>query len=570
MTETPADRAAAAPPEPAAGEVAAMDEGRYAGLSREQLVRLLKRRDAERQLGLVWERSEDGLDVELARNEDFVALSLDATLSHGEAPWQNLIIEGDNFDALRYLRMTHAGRIRCIYIDPPYNTGNRDFVYNDRFVDRSHRFRHSLWLDFMYPRLQLAKDLLAEDGVIFVSIDDNELFRLGMLMDRVFGEDNFVANVIWQKMDSPKNTALHFSDDHEYVVAYARDKSRWRPNRLPRSEEMTARYKNPDNDPRGPWLLSDLAARNFYSLGTYAIQTPSGRVIEGPPPGNYWRVSKEKFDELDRDNRVWWGKTGSNRPGIKRFLSEVRDGVIPQTLWEWKEVGSTRHSKQELNAIMGSNDLFFGTPKPVRLIERILRIASGPGDTVLDFFAGSGTLGQAVAKLNAEDGGDRKFILVSSTEATVDQPDKNLCRDVCAERVRRVLGGYTNAKGEAVPGLGGGFAYLRTQRLPRHRLTRRLGHAEIWHALRLMHQFPIDADAPAALAVVEAADQALAYLPEWREAAVEQLLSWANDQAGKRCAIYSWTPQRLAERLPGHDIQPIPETLQLRFGRGSV
>ena len=159
---------------------------------------------------------------------------------------------------------------------------------------------------------------------------------------------------------------------------------------------------------------------------------------------------------------------------------------------------------------------------------------------------------------------------VSSTEAADDQPDKNLCRDVCAERVRRVLGGYTNAKGEAVPGLGGGFAYLRTQRLPRHRLTRRLGHAEIWHALRLMHQFPIDADAPGALAVVEAADQALAYLPEWREAAVEQLLSWANDQAGKRCAIYSWTPQRLAERLPGHDIQPIPETLQLRFGRGQA
>lgn len=167
-------------------------------------MRLLKRRDAERQLGLVWERNEDGLEAEQVRNEDFVAPSLDASLSHGEAPWQNLIIEGDNFDALRYLRMTHAGRIRCIYIDPPYSTGNRDFVYNDRVVDRSHRFRHSLWLDFMYPRRQLAKDLLAEDGVIFVSIDDNELFRLGMLMDREFGEDNFVANVIGQKMDSPQ------------------------------------------------------------------------------------------------------------------------------------------------------------------------------------------------------------------------------------------------------------------------------------------------------------------------------------------------------------------------------
>jgi adenine-specific DNA-methyltransferase len=229
MTETPTDRAAAAAPEPAASAADAADEGRYAGLSREQLVRLLKRRDAERQLGLVWERNEDGLEAEQARNEDFVALSLDAALSHGAAPWQNLIIEGDNFDALRYLRMTHAGRIRCIYIDPPYNTGNRDFVYNDRFVDRSHRFRHSLWLDFMYPRLQLARDLLAEDGVIFVSIDDNELFRLGMLMDRVFGEGNFVANVIWQKVFAPKGTAQHFSDDHEYVVVYAKNKASWRP-----------------------------------------------------------------------------------------------------------------------------------------------------------------------------------------------------------------------------------------------------------------------------------------------------------------------------------------------------
>jgi len=386
----------------------------------------------------------------------------------------------------------------------------------------------------------------------------------------VFGEGDFIANVIWQKVYSPKNTAQHFSDDHEYVLVYAKSREKWRPNPVPRKESQTKAYKNPDEDPRGPWKPGDLSARNFYGAGTYAITCPSGRVIESPPAGMYWRVSKEKLVQLDADNRIWWGKDGNNVPAIKRFLTEVRSGVVPQTLWSYDEVGHTQDAKKQLLDVLSfdrSEDVF-STPKPVQLIQRILQIATGPNDTVLDFFAGSGTLGQAVAKLNAEDGGDRKFILVSSTEATVDQPDKNLCRDVCAERVRRVLGGYTNAKGEAVPGLGGGFAYLRTQRLPRHRLTRRLGHAEIWNALRLMHRFPIDATAPGTLAVVVAADQALAYLPEWREPAVEQLLSWASDQAGKRCAIYSWTPQRLAERLPGHDIQPIPETLQLRFGRG--
>lgn len=539
---------------------------KYGHLDKAELLRLLERRDAERQLGLVWERDE--IEADAAINHDYVALELDAALSHGDAPWDNLIIEGDNFDALRALRVSHKGAIRCIYIDPPYNTGNRDFVYNDRFVDKTHRFRHSLWLEFMYRRLLLAKELLADDGVIFVSIDDNELFRLGMLMDRVFGEDNFIANVIWQKMDSPKNTAQHFSDDHEYVVIYARNKSTWRPNRLQRSAEMNARYKNPDDDPRGPWLLSDLAARNYYSLGTYTIETPSGRVVSGPPTGNYWRVSKEKFDELNRDNRVWWGRNGSNRPGIKRFLTEVRDGVVPQTLWQWKEVGSTRHSKQELNAVMGKTDesLFFGTPKPVQLIERILRIATKPNDTVLDFFAGSGTLAQAVAKLNAEDGGQRRFILVSSTEATEDAPHKNLCRDVCAERVRRVLGGYTNGKGEAVSGLGGNFAYLRTRRQPKHRLAQKLAHAEVWCALQLLHARALTAWTGHGFA----ADVSLAYLADFHAAHVQRLDDWLAAQDERECTLYSWSPARVAELVGerrGLRCLPIPQHLRDRFGR---
>jgi adenine-specific DNA-methyltransferase len=319
---------------------------RYDHLERDDLIRLLQRRDAERQLGLVWERDE--IEAERALNDDYVALQPDLALSHGEAPWKNLIIEGDNFDALRALKMSHKEAIRCIYIDPPYNTGNRDFVYNDRFVDKSHRFRHSLWLEFMYQRLTLAKELLADDGVIFVSIDDNELFRLGMLMDRVFGEGNFIANVIWQKSYAPKNSAQHFSTDHEYVICYSQSGPDWHPNLLPRGKGQDDLFSNQDDDPRGPWSSGPLQARNYYGAGLYSITTPSGRVISGPPAGNYWRYSEEKFRELDRDGRIWWGKDGSNVPRLKRFLTEVRQGVIPQTIWGYGDVGNTADAKKQL------------------------------------------------------------------------------------------------------------------------------------------------------------------------------------------------------------------------------
>lgn len=544
----------------------------YDHLDRDDLIRLLQRRDAERQLGLVWER--DDIEADKALNDDYVALNLDPALSHGEAPWKSLIIEGDNYDALRALRMSHkdkTNRIRCIYIDPPYNTGNRDFVYNDRFVDKTHRFRHSLWLEFMYRRLSLAKELLADDGVIFVSIDDNEIFRLGMLMDRVFGESNFIANVIWQKVYSPKNTAQHFSDDHEYIIVYAKNKAMWIPNPLARNADQDRAYKNPDNDARGPWKPGDMSARNYYGEGTYPITTPSGRKIDGPASGRYWVIAEPKFKEMDKDGRIWWGKDGSNIPAVKRFLSEVKQGVVPQTLWTYSEVGHTQDAKKQLLDVLrfeSSGDVF-STPKPVQLMERILRIASNPGDTILDFFAGSGTLAQAVAKLNAEDGGDRRFILVSSTEATDDQPDKNLCRDVCAERVRRVLGGYTNAKGEAVAGLGGGFAYLRARRIPRHRLGLKLDHAEVWSALQLLHARPLSPWPRNGFA----ADGDMAYLADFREASVARLRDWlAAAPADVAKTLYSWAPERLRAWTPPPAPQirllPIPQHLRDRFGRG--
>ena len=232
----------------------------YDTLDRETLIRLLQRRDAERQLGLVWERDE--IEADKAINSDFVALTLDPALSHGDAPWDNLIIEGDNFDALRALRASHKGAIRCIYIDPPYNTGNRDFVYNDRFVDRTHRFRHSLWLEFMYQRLLLAKELLADDGVIFVSIDDNELFRLGMLMDRVFGNDRFVASCIWQKRYSRENRGA-IGDAHEYLLVYASSPDHFKQTRnlIPLTESQAKIYKNPNHDPKGRWRTIPMTAQ---------------------------------------------------------------------------------------------------------------------------------------------------------------------------------------------------------------------------------------------------------------------------------------------------------------------
>lgn len=357
---------------------------------------------------------------------------------------QNLILEGDNLEVLKILQKSYAGKVRLIYIDPPYNTG-KDFIYTDNFrdsirnyflltsqiddenhklssnTDASGRF-HTNWLNMIYPRLKVARNLLRQDGAIFVSIDDNELHALRAMMDDLFGEENFIATIIWHKMDSPKNSAIHFSVDHDYILVFAKDSQIWRPSNLPRTEKMLARYKNPDSDPRGPWLLSDLAARNSYSEGRYSITTKSGRVIPGPPAGSYWRVRKEKFDELDRDNRIWWGESGDNRPGIKRFLSEVRQGVVPQTYWAWRDVGSTRNAKQELSDVMGaaSGEDLFVTPKPTKLIDRILQVGTvtGEDDIVLDFFCGSGSTGHSVLQFNEKNHANLKYILCQLPEPT--------------------------------------------------------------------------------------------------------------------------------------------------------
>jgi len=361
----------------------------------------------------------------------------------------NLVIHGDNLHALKSLLPMYAGKVDCVFIDPPYNTGNEGWGYNDNVnspmmqawlranpVGIEDGLRHDKWCAMMWPRLRLLHELLGEAGSIWITLDDNEVHRARSLLDSVFGESNFVATCIWHKNYSPKPSAQFFSEDHDYLLVYAKNKEVWRPNLLERTDDMNARYSNPDNDPRGDWKPGDLSARNYYGEGTYSITCPSGRVIPGPPSGRYWVVSESKFLDMDRDRRIWWGDDGNNMPSVKRFLTEVKQGRVPQTLWSHEEVGHTQDAKKELLSILdfaSSGDVFV-TPKPVGLLRRILELATTEHSIVLDSFAGSGTTGHAVLAANKADGGDRKFILVE-------------CEDyadaLTAERIRRVMHGYS-------------------------------------------------------------------------------------------------------------------------------
>lgn len=399
---------------------------------------------------------------------------------------QNLFIEGDNLEALKLLQESYLGKVKLIYIDPPYNTG-RDFIYDDDYKDdtesyltRSNQISatgahlvanteangrfHSDWLSMIYSRLRLARNLLRDDGVLFISIDDNEVDNLRKVCTEVFGEENFVAQIIWQKVYSPKNTAYWFSEDHDYVLVYARNKDSWRPELLPRTAEMEARYKNPDDDPRGPWKAADLSARNRYDAGVYPITCPSGRTIDGPPRGMYWRFSQEKFRELDADNRIWWGEDGNNVPAIKRFLSEVSSGRTPQTLWFYREVGHTQDAKKTLLKYVPfqHTENVLNSVKPVELLQRILQLAGKPDEQsiVLDFFSGSASTAHAVLKQNSEDGGNRRFIAVQISEP-LPRPEPGLGSifEMGLSRVRN-FSAELRKKKEAV-GLDLGFRVLK-------------------------------------------------------------------------------------------------------------
>lgn len=390
---------------------------------------------------------------------------------------QNLFIEGDNLDVLKLLQESYLGRIKLIYIDPPYNTG-RDFIYDDDYSDDADSYLtrsgqvdasgarlvanteangrfHSDWLSMIYARLRLARNLLRDDGVLFVSIDDHEVDNLRKVCTEIFGEENFVAQIIWQKVYAPKNTADWFSEDHDYVLVYARDKSHWRPGKLPRTAAMEARYRNPDNDPRGPWKAENMSARNRYDAGVYSVKCPAGRIIGGPPTGRYWVIDEVKFKALDTDNRIWWGADGNNTPAIKRFLSEVASGRTPQTLWFYEEVGHTQDAKKTLLKYVPfqHTENVLNSVKPVELLQRILQLAGKPNDNdiVLDFFSGSASTAHAVLKQNFEDGGNRRFIGVQIAEP-LPKPETGLASifDMGLTRVRNYgaeLRGQIGAEG---------------------------------------------------------------------------------------------------------------------------
>jgi adenine-specific DNA-methyltransferase len=389
---------------------------------------------------------------------------------------RNIFIEGENLEVLKLLQKSYAGRVKMVYIDPPYNTGN-DFIYDDNFTETIEEYLkrtgnidedgrrlisnskadgrfHSKWLSMMLPRLRLARNLMREDGVIFISIDDNEIHNLRALMNEIFGEENFIAQVIWQKVFSPKNTAQYFSEDHEYIVVYSKNKEIWRPELLERSEDAVKRYTNPDNDSRGPWLSGALQARNYYSKGQYEVTSPAGKKYSNPK-GTYWRFSKDRFLGLDKDNRIWWGESKDNVPRLKRFLSEVKAGIVPQTLWLCKEVGHTQEAKEELKKYVSfqNDENTFNTVKPIRLLKRILDIGSNKEEDqiILDFFGGSGTTAQAILQKNIEDGGKRQFILVQLPEVLpIEESNIKTISDLAKSRLKN----YITEIDKENPGLG--------------------------------------------------------------------------------------------------------------------
>ena len=376
---------------------------------------------------------------------------------------ENLYIEGDNLDVLKLLQETYLGKVKMIYIDPPYNTGN-DFVYEDDFaqstdeymensgqydeegnrlvknLDSNGRF-HTDWLNMIYPRLKLAKDLLTDDGVIFISIDDNEVAQLRKICDEVFGESNFVAQLIWQRAFSPKNDAKFVSNSHDYVLLIAKNINTFQIGRLPRTEEANARYSNPDNDPRGDWMSSDISVKTYNAASDYPITLPSGRVVE-PPRGRCWSLSKNAFLERLQDNRIWFGPDGDGTPRIKRFLSDLKfEGMAPTSIMMFKDVGHSQEGSQEVTKLLEAGA--FDGPKPVRLLNRLLTLANTEKDSIiLDFFSGSATSAHAVMQLNAEDGGNRKFVMVQLPEETEEKSEaykagyKNIC-EIGKERIRR-------------------------------------------------------------------------------------------------------------------------------------
>lgn len=611
---------------------------KYSHLNKEDLIRILDRRDAERKLGLNWERN--SIEHEKALNDDFIAVDYHSSLSHGSLPYDNLLIEGDNFDALRYLKMAYTGRIKFIYIDPPYNTGNKDFIYNDSYVDKEDNFKHSKWLEFMYRRLTLAKDLLTHDGVIFVSIDDSEYGYLSVLMDEIFPGMR-VGTFVWKRRSGANDPTGYFtSTDHEYVLCYANSGFSFQG-----IDKDFSSYNNFDKGSTDPWKRGDLTKAHTYKArpnSFYPIQNPKTGVWYPCNPQRVWgpisdvfvkagkKAPKTTIEKLIKNNKVlfpeesnvvkyetlanlreairigsapqyireglfeteeanleylnfWVDKPiGYGSPGYKRNLSEVKSLEKPLSSWivspadktisdidvTTMESGMTQEGTKLIQQMLGSKA--FSYPKPLSLIKNLIKQSTGDGDIVLDFFAGSGTSGHAVLELNAETEIERKFILVSSTEATESEPDKNVCRDVTQHRLAAAINGYSyqsKTKQETVAGVGGNFAYLSTRRISVEHIHVDIQHDQIWHSIQQFYGYGLQPfDSNHSMQWIDTDSARLIYVQEINDAVLE-----AVKDLIERCAavvVYSWQPGLFKQRIFSDHVrfEKIPDFLVEKFG----
>ena len=595
-------------------------QSRYTGLSRNDLIRLLERRDRGRKFGLVWERNE--IEADLAVEDRFVAATPVSELHEDSGPWNNLVIEGDNYDALRWLRMTLAGRIRCIYVDPPYNTGNKDWVYNDRLFDAQDKWRHSTWLEFLYRRFVIARDLLAEDGVLLVSINEENRAKLELMLDEVLPGMR-IGSFVWRTKHTANDNGRNFSSVHEYVLAYGKPGFRFQ------GEPLTPeKYNHDDRDGRGPYSADPLTkahTRQERADAAYPIRDPKTGWWYPCSPDRVWayasrdrikpgrRIKTQPIEDLIDDGRIhfparksvtyhsraelgdaiqrgvdprdgkgrplirmesreadfWLGKPiGLGRPFLKSYWREKADRTRPVSslvVSQAESAGADLTSDKqgsataEIEALFGSKA--FNFPKPSSLLVSLLRACTRPGDLVLDFFAGSATTAQAVMTLNAQDEGQRRFIMVSSTERTAQANDKNLCRDITAGRVRKLNASTQPAHAH----LHADFAYLRCRGVAFEDLDYDIKPPEVWAALETLHRLPLTPHTGEGWMIHETEALRLVYVDRYDERLGEWLQ--APRDPAKPIVLYTWAPGQLRDRLSHMNIEVhgVRETLVARF-----
>jgi len=407
----------------------------------------------EKKYGLIWEKHEERVDIEIRTKVPVFSEVKEKEICKSKDGYLNFLLEGDNLHSLRLLEKTSRGKVDLIYIDPPYNTGSKDFIYDDALVELEDGFRHSKWLSFIEERLSIAYKLLSKGGTIFISIDDNEQAQLKLLCDSIFGENNFIANIVWQKRTSP-DSRKKLSNGHEYILVYAKNAkdALAKFNLIDLDDKDRKNYKNPDNDTRGAWVSSDFTAQGFRPNQMYTITTPEG-VSYTPGEGHCWKNIEQIYLKQLSEGRFWFGKNGKGMPRRKTYLSE-REGKNMWTWWPNSEVGHTQEATQEITSLFGTKTVF-DYPKPTRLIKRIIQIATAKDSIVLDFFSGSGTTGQAVLEQNAKDKGTRQFILCNNNE-------NGICERVTYKRIEKIINGYTNKKNDVIDGISSNLKYYKT------------------------------------------------------------------------------------------------------------